>query len=281
MTAFLQFRLVRRPDPAGSRAPLTVGGIVASVLLHGLLFTPLMWGGHPAHPRDPNEEGAAASHQEVKGPTSTLMVFQEDTASIHTSLDIDESDQRFILPEPPILPIARPHLPAPVLSWPDDVEDEVASEAEGDQAGHSLMFGRYMGQISARIERAWLRPRSAPKEGSFACRVQIQQDRSGRVQEVTLKRCSQDLRWQASLVKAIQGASPLPAPPEAAVFSNLLTLEFDSDAYVAGRSEEGFEPQPPESRPTSTGGSIERRFHRDGSVDLTIIGLPAAARGRD
>jgi len=104
-----------------------------------------------------------------------------------------------------------------------------------------MMFGRYMGQISARVERAWLRPRSVPPQGSFACRVQITQDKRGNVEEVTLERCTEDPRWQMSLVKAIQGASPFPAPPDPAVFSNLITLEFDSDVYVAGSNTQGFE----------------------------------------
>jgi hypothetical protein len=106
-----------------------------------------------------------------------------------------------------------------------------------------MMFGRYVGQISARVQRAWLRPRTPMGASSFACRVQILQDRVGNVQEVTLQQCNGDLHWQASLVQAIQSASPLPAPPDPAVFSNLLTMEFDSDQYRAGGHAEGFEPE--------------------------------------
>jgi hypothetical protein len=267
------------PRHSGTR--LTVGGMVATVLLHGLLFTPLVWGGHHSRRNDPNEEGASASRQDVKATASTLIVFEEDTLAIHTSSDSEDRDSQVILPPPRIQPVARPRLPEPLLKWLTEADEEIASEADGDQSGHSLLFGRYMGQISARVERAWLRPRSVPKEGSFACRVQIQQDRRGMVQEVTLEKCSQDLQWQASLVKAIEGASPLPAPPDAAVFSNLLTLEFDSDAYVVGRSDEGFEPRPIEVRPDSNRVLIERRLRDDGSVDLRITGSPGAANSRD
>ena len=278
------------PRNPGTR--LTVGGMVATVLLHGLLFTPLVWGGHHSHRIDPNDEGASASRQDVQAMASTLIVFQEDAMAIHTSSDSEERDSRFILPTPHILPIARPRLPEPMLNWLDESDEQIASEADGDQSGHSLMFGRYMGQISARVERAWLRPRIVPKEGSFACRVQIQQDRRGMVLEVTLERCSEDLQWQASLVKAIEGAAPLPAPPDAAVFSNLLTLEFNSDAYVAGMSDQGFEPIPqhaasaPGNNPAERGtrlntGIVERRVRSDGSVDLRIVGSPAAANSQD
>lgn len=267
--------------PRTARARLTLGGMVATVLLHGLLFTPLVWGGHHSRRSDPNDEGASASRQDVKATASTLIVFEEDTLAIHTSSDSEERDPRFILPPPRIQPIARPQIPKPMSNWLNEADEEIASEAEGDQSGHSLMFGRYMGQISARVERAWLRPRSVPKEGSFACRVQIQQDRHGRVQEITLERCSQDLQWQASLVKAIEGASPMPSPPDSAVFSNLLTLEFDSDPYVAGKSDEGFEPRPPEVRSISNSGRVERRLRGDGSLDLRITGSSGTASSQD
>jgi len=281
MTRFHTFRREQSSAPRNSGTRLTVGGIVATVLLHGLLFTPLVWGGHHSHRNEPNEEGASASRQDVKAAASTLIVFEEDALTIRTSSDLAGRDSRFVLPPPRIQPIARPRLPKPLLDWLNEADEEIASEADGDQSGHSLMFGRYMGQISARVERAWLRPRSIPKEGSFACRVQIQQDRRGMVQEVTLERCSQDLQWQASLVKAIEGASPLPAPPDSAVFSNLLTLEFDSDAYVAGKGDEGFEPRPTEVRSDSNGSRIERRVRGDGSMDLRIIGSSAAGSSRD
>jgi len=288
MTPFHTFRRDESSGPGSSRVPFTVGGMVATFLLHTILFTPLMWGGHHSHRKDPNDEGASASRQNATATTSTLIVFQEDTLAIHASSDSEERDDRFILPAPRILPIARPRLPTPRLSWLDPADEEVAAEADGDQSGHSLMYGRYMGQISARVGRAWLRPRSVPKDGTFVCRVQIQQDRRGMVEEVTLEKCSEDLRWQASLIKAIEGASPLPAPPDAAVFSSLLTLEFDSDAYLAGKSDEGFEPilpvvarapgkSPAGAGSTSNTGFVERRVRGDGSVDLRITGSPAAA----
>jgi len=247
MDTLPRLRRHRVPMPAKSRTAITVSGLVASVLLHGLLFTPLMWGGHHPPRRLPDEAGAA-SRQTEKAADSMLVVFQEDSLAIHDAASDDETDPKFILPQPPILPIARLQLPTPQLSSLDEADDTPASEADGDQSGRSMMFGRYMGQISARVERAWSRPRSVPPQGSFECRVQITQDRRGNVDEVTLERCSEDPRWQISLVRAIQGASPFPAPPDPAVFSNLITLEFDSDAYVAGSTGQGFEPPPPPRR---------------------------------
>jgi hypothetical protein len=47
-----------------------------------------------------------------------------------------------------------------------------------------------------------------------------------RVQEIEIAQCNGDIRWQTSLVHAIQSASPLPAPPDPKVFSHTLTFEF-------------------------------------------------------
>jgi hypothetical protein len=91
------------------------------------------------------------------------------------------------------------------------------------------------------------------------------------VQEVILKRCTDQPQWQISLVKAIQQASPLPAPPEPAVFSNLLTMEFDSEPYVAGGRDEGFEAAP-KIVSSSAAPTVSRQMRPDGSMNLTIVG---------
>jgi hypothetical protein len=124
------------------------------------------------------------------------------------------------------------------------IDDSAApTEAVGDQANHALLFGRYVGQIKARIQRAWLRPRTAIGAALFNCRLQITQDRRGNAKETTLQKCNGDYRWHLSLVEAIQRASPLPAPPDPSAFADAVTLEFESAAFVAGQSHEGFEPE--------------------------------------
>jgi hypothetical protein len=44
-----------------------------------------------------------------------------------------------------------------------------------------------------------------------------------------------------SLVRAIQRASPLPAPPTPTVFTNALTLSFEAKAYGPGAREDEYE----------------------------------------
>jgi hypothetical protein len=45
-----------------------------------------------------------------------------------------------------------------------------------DAAVRSALYGRYVGQVDARIERAWVRPRSAIGATTFVCIVRIDQD---------------------------------------------------------------------------------------------------------
>ena len=127
-----------------------------------------------------------------------------------------------------------------------------------DGAERAMLFGRYVNQINARIERAWMRPHVKPggpnlwapafnQAGSatavrFRCRVQIKQSGSGRVLEVTLLDCNSNPEWQQSLVNAIEAASPLPAPPNPAVFARSLVLNFTSAVPPAGALGRGTDP---------------------------------------
>jgi len=104
------------------------------------------------------------------------------------------------------------------------------------------MYGRYVEQIQARIDRAWLRPRTAIGAPIFRCQVQVDQDPQGKVGPVTLLDCNGDERWKLSLVHAIERASPLPSPPDSAVFTRHVLLEFRAAGYAPGASEELYEP---------------------------------------
>ena len=60
--------------------------------------------------------------------------------------------------------------------------------------------------------------------------------------EVQLRDCNGDLDWQESMVRAIERASPLPAPPDVRVFSDSLRMTFQSAAYQAEGPQDGFVP---------------------------------------
>ncbi|MGH8268553.1 MAG: TonB C-terminal domain-containing protein, partial [Steroidobacteraceae bacterium] len=124
-----------------------------------------------------------------------------------------------------------------------DAELEGASAAAGDRAALAAMAGRYVGQIDARIERAWLRPRTAIGAPAFLCRVRITQDRGGNVLGVGVERCNGTRRWQRSLIAAIETASPLPAPPDPHVFASVVHLGFRALPYTPGSPPGEYEPE--------------------------------------
>jgi hypothetical protein len=138
-------------------------------------------------------------------------------------------------------------------------EDQAAASVSDDdrQAQKAHLLGIYTGQIQARIDRIWRRPRSpvngadAVTEDSFRCEAQIIQASNGAVQEILLPRCNGSPAWQRSLVLAIQQASPLPAPPDPSVFRTSVTLDFTGLQYVAGATEDDYE-YPTESFPRSS-----------------------------
>ena len=135
-----------------------------------------------------------------------------------------------------------PALPAASL----DINAAKPKDAE-DHSSLGEISGRYVGQIQARIERAWLRPRTAIGAPIFQCQVQVDQDGAGRVGEVTLLECNGDARWRLSLVRAITAASPLPAPPDPKVFARHVVLEFRAMAYSPAAEAELYEPATPQA----------------------------------
>ena len=153
--------------------------------------------------------------------------------------------QFFTEPAPEALSVSAPELinvPVSQVDPPDDLISETDSASPAEDPGDSALFGRYMGQVSARIERAWLRPRTPVGDPLFSCQARIEQDASGAVREITLVHCNGSTRWQLSLVQAIQAASPLPAPPDPAVFKRTFSLRFQSLPYSPTVAAELYEP---------------------------------------
>jgi hypothetical protein len=210
-------------------------GALFSLCLHALLFGTIIFGTHGRPPLKPLTEGASASQQNEHATefVSTLLLLDDHSI---TSPDQPPDDSAYEALQPNSQPVSdsvfiaalnTPTLPEPGGSVAGADENAPSSEAAGDEAGRAVLFGRYMGQIKARIERAWDYPVSRQTE-KFDCKVQIKQNAHGDVQEVTLQRCGNDPAWQTSLVQAIQSASPLSAPPDDSVFTDLITLSFDA-----------------------------------------------------
>ena len=242
-------------------------GLAGTLSLHGLAFQSFLLGSAHPRPRPPDVTGAGALHvQAAAAPSEELVLVtvadvQKDDADLAEQIaslgpQLQQSSLSILSSDP------WPLLPIDTADQASQDSSRAAPEA-GDPAVRALMFGRYAGQISARIERTWRRPRSpvsepmppltgdtetlaAAREEIFRCQVQIRQDARGDVQEVLLLQCNGTETWRHSLVTAIIGSSPLPAPPTPTVFAAALTVTFEAHAYHPGSAPDEYEIEPRE-----------------------------------
>jgi hypothetical protein len=219
-------------------------GFAATVVVHLLLVTPMVLGVAEHKRRTPDGDGTVASASYGEQYERMILLDLAAIAASEADTPAPSIDSEGIAPdEIEIQLVSSDPQPPPELKAEDMEEAETANEAAGDPAGHAALFGKYMGQVSARIERAWMRPRSPIAGGRFECRVRITQDVRGNVQSIELQSCGADETWRKSLTSAILQASPLSAPPEPALFTPTLTLNFSGDQYVANQSPEyAYEP---------------------------------------
>lgn len=219
-------------------------GVLGTLLVHGVALNVVGWG-TSAHIRAPIDgPGLGTTRADLaSAPAGELLLLtldgngkgDEDLAGSIAGLKPSLTEARVDLLDLKTMPIG---------SDPDADTASSTVSNPGDPALRTLMFGRYTGQISARIERVWIRPRapvisgteviarnppnSASDGDTFRCSVQIRQDARGNVQEVLVLDCPGAEAWRHSLVVAINQSSPLPAPPTPAVFTPLLKMTFES-----------------------------------------------------
>ncbi len=235
--------------PLARRAPSHAIGIVGAIVVHALFLQAISLGASTAKRSPPPEEtGPGASAILSRGEWMTLVIVQLPAASPLQRLE--EVASRGLASNNETIRIVSPD-PTPAFEVADSENADDSAEATqtvGDPAVQSILFGRYTGQISARINRSWRRPRSAVSADleaadTFRCQARITQDTVGNVKEIELISCGGTVAWQQSLVNAIQGASPLPAPPNPTVFTQVLTLMFEAHAYMPDSPEGDYEPQ--------------------------------------
>lgn len=99
------------------------------------------------------------------------------------------------------------------------------AEARGNAVRNSDAAARWHASIVAKIERAWIRPPSA--QPGVSCIVSVTQVPGGEVTAVRVVSCSiNDAALSESVKDAVYRASPLPAPPDPAMFERNLELTF-------------------------------------------------------
>jgi hypothetical protein len=275
-----------RPSISRTRTPHqlwspTVIGALGTLLLHSLIVPSALLGSRARgiHPPEIQIRGALAeSNAEA---TESLVLITLPTIS-----NASQATIRDILSLPALgkfTPVSQinPDPPAFLNVEVLTLGEEQASQSKvnsGDGIEQARLFGIYSGQIQARIERIWRRPRTPVNEGdgsdppttadeSFQCQAQVVQDETGNLQEILLPRCNGSRAWQNSLVLAIQQASPLPAPPSASVFTRSVTLSFVGLPYGLGSQDEDYEIEPRRvaQAPDSSANTIEIRTGHSGA----------------
>jgi colicin import membrane protein len=105
-----------------------------------------------------------------------------------------------------------------------ELRARLAAEEHLNAAQASGQMAQYQAQIRARIERAWIRPASA--RPGLSCEVRITQVQGGEVVGVQVGSCNGDESVRQSIEAAAYRASPLPQPPDAALFDRNLVVTF-------------------------------------------------------
>jgi TonB C terminal len=246
---------LRHVRATGARNLSSLMGIAGTLLLHALAVPSLILGAaaHKPHKQEPLGAGVQRTASPV-APAETLVLISLSNSVKPDADPLGGTGALGFRLEKVRAPLTPPSLPSISFDGADlpAAAPETTANA-GDAAERVLMFGRYTGQISARIERAWEKPKSpvnklsterswvAIDPDTFVCQVQIRQDNRGNVQEVLLLACNGTEAWRHSLVIAINQSSPLPAPPIPTVFQRTLTMTFSAqeshDERFAGTNE--------------------------------------------
>jgi len=220
--------------PRSSRARERCGGVVISVLVNAMLVVGLVRGtqldGLPwTSTGRQNADPAPAMAVELLLPAEARIELPEQPL-----LTTDDPAVTWTVPPPDELAIAPPQIeltdeqapptPGPGAASPD--EARLVSESE-------RLRGIYAGQIEGRIERAWHRD-DAWMAGVYSrrCSARVEQSAEGRVQRVEFLDCPQLPDWKRDLESAIRQASPLPAPPDQAVFAAVIYLDVAEAVHV-------------------------------------------------
>jgi len=111
------------------------------------------------------------------------------------------------------------------LAQQAELRRAMEAEERGNAVRNSDAAARWYASIVAKIERAWIRPPSA--QPGVTCIVSVSQVPGGEVTSVRVESCSiNDPALKQSVENAVYSASPLPAPPDAALFERNLELTF-------------------------------------------------------
>jgi colicin import membrane protein len=111
------------------------------------------------------------------------------------------------------------------LAQQAELRRSLEAEERANAIRNSDEAARWHAQIVARIQRAWIKPPSA--RPGVTCIVSVGQVPGGEVTSVRVTSCSiEDAALRQSVENAVYSASPLPPPPDPALFERNLELTF-------------------------------------------------------
>lgn len=105
-----------------------------------------------------------------------------------------------------------------------DLRRQLAAEENAQRAQASGAGAAWAAAIQARIQRAWIRPDSA--RAGLDCTVNVTQVPGGEVVAVKINGCNGDETVRQSIEAAVYRASPLPEPPDPALFERNIEVRF-------------------------------------------------------
>lgn len=105
-----------------------------------------------------------------------------------------------------------------------ELRRQLAAEENAQRARASGQGAAWAAAIQARIQRAWIRPESA--RAGLDCTVIVNQVPGGEVTGVRIGACNGDEVVRQSIEAAVYRASPLPQPPDPALFERTIEVRF-------------------------------------------------------
>jgi colicin import membrane protein len=109
----------------------------------------------------------------------------------------------------------------------DELHRQMAEEEHVDAVEASPLRDRYVASLRNRIQNAWIKPPSA--RVGVDCLVQVTQVPGGEVTSAQVTQCNGDAAVRQSIVNAVYRASPLPDPPDPALFQRNFAFRFKPD----------------------------------------------------
>ena len=108
-----------------------------------------------------------------------------------------------------------------------ELQRSLAAEERAKVARSGAALASWESQIAAKITRAWLRPPTA--RPGIQCVLNVTQVPGGEVTQVSIGECNGDQAVRESIEAAVYRASPLPPPPDPALFDRNLKINFKPD----------------------------------------------------